>query len=107
MEDKAQVLEGGRLGQHMLPNMPIARSCAIKDDKICLAGADGEAKGMGKAVHASQKGLESGGRIAAQHHQHTPERTIIYLGLAGPQHVVQRCLDGHASHQRSCQTGWG
>ena len=40
MEDEAQVLEGGRLGQHMLPNMPCARSDAVEDHNFCLGGAD-------------------------------------------------------------------
>ena len=60
MEDEAQVLEGGRLGQHMLPNMPRAGSDAVEDPIFCLGGAGGEAKGLTKAVHAIQKGLESG-----------------------------------------------
>ena len=62
MEDEAQILEGGRLGQHMLPNMPCARSRAIEDHNLRLGGADGEAKGLAKAVHAIQKGLEPRGR---------------------------------------------
>ena len=62
MEDEAQVLEGGRLGQHMLPNMPRARSDAVEDHIFCLGGADGEAKGLAKAVRAIPEGLESGGR---------------------------------------------
>ena len=55
MEDEAQILEGGRLGQHMLPNMPCARSRAIEDLNLRLGGADGEAKGLAEAVHAIQK----------------------------------------------------
>ena len=39
MEDEAQVLEGGRLGQHMLPNMPRARSRAVEDHNLRLGGA--------------------------------------------------------------------
>ena len=55
MEDEAQILEGGRPGQHMLPNMPCARSRAIEDHNLRLGGADGEAKGLAEAVHAIQK----------------------------------------------------
>ena len=66
-EDEAQVREGGRLGHHMQPNMPCARSDAVElleDHNFCLGGADDEAKGLAKAVHAIQKlkGLGSGGR---------------------------------------------
>ena len=66
MENEAQTLEGGRpgqLGQHMLPNIPTlgsARSYAVGDHTLCLGEADGEAKGPAKAVHAIQKGLETG-----------------------------------------------
>lgn len=56
MEDEAQILEGGRLGQHMLPNMPCARSRAIEDHNLRLGGADGEAKGLAEAVHAIDTG---------------------------------------------------
>ena len=40
MEDEAQILEGGRLGQHMLPNMPCARSRAIEGENGCQAVAN-------------------------------------------------------------------
>ena len=43
---QAQVLQGGRPGQHMLPNMPRTRSCDVEDCNLCLRGADGEAKGL-------------------------------------------------------------
>ena len=46
----------------MLPNMPRAGSDAVEDHKFYLGGADGVAKGLAKAVHAIQKGLESGRR---------------------------------------------
>ena len=62
MEDEAQVLEGGRPGQHMLPNMPCAGSHAVEDHNLRLGGADGEAKGLAKAMHDIQKGLEPLGR---------------------------------------------
>ena len=62
MKDEASVLEGDRLGQHMLPNMPRARSRAAEDHNLRLGGADGEFKGLAKALHAIQKGLELRGR---------------------------------------------
>ena len=52
---RSRYLEGGRMGQHMLPNMPCARSRAIEDHNLRLGGADGEAKGLAEAVHAMQK----------------------------------------------------
>ena len=42
MEDNAQLPDGRRLGQHMLPNMPRARSFAVEDHNLGLGGADGE-----------------------------------------------------------------
>ena len=49
MEDKVQLLEGGRMG-HMLPKMPRARSCAVEDHNLCFRVADAEAKGLAEAV---------------------------------------------------------
>ena len=62
MEDEAQVLEEGRLGPAYAASMPHASSCAVEDHSLCLGGADGEAKGLAKAEHAIQKGLELRGR---------------------------------------------
>ena len=75
MEDEAQVLEGGRLGQHMLPNMPRARSHAVEDHNLRPGGADGEAKGKSCACHPGGSGALRKSKIAAQHHEHTPGRT--------------------------------
>ena len=61
MQDKAQVLQAGRLWQQMLPNTPRARSCAVEDQNLCLVGADGEAEGLAKAVRATR------GRPRLQH----------------------------------------
>ena len=68
MEYKAQVFEGGRLGQHMLLNMPCARSCAIEDNDLCLGGAVGEAKGLTKswACYPEGFGVRWTSKIAAR-----------------------------------------
>ena len=105
----------------MLPSMLRARACATEDPSCCFGdppeGADGEGMGLTQAVHVTLKGLNSSRRpnqaAAAQHHQHMQRqvRKPISWSPAGPQHTagpqqsqhaVQRCLDGHASHQR----GW-
>ena len=46
MKGEAQVFEGGRLGQHMIPNMPRARRHAVEDHNPCLGTADGEAQSL-------------------------------------------------------------
>lgn len=46
MKGEAQVFEGGRLGQHMTPNMPRARHRAVEDHNLCLGTADGEAQSL-------------------------------------------------------------
>ena len=69
MEDEAQILEGGRLGQHMLPNIPCARSRAIEDHNLCLGGADAEAKGLA---------------------EETPKESLQKLRLCQPVWIVRR-----------------
>ena len=56
MEDKAQAPGGDRLGQHMLPNMAHAESCAFEDYSPLqgLAGADDVAKGLAAIVEKDQ-----------------------------------------------------
>ena len=84
MEDEAQVLEGGRLGQHMLPNMPRARSDAVEDHNFCLGGADGEVKGLAEAVHAIQKG---------PHEQtHRASSSLKQIGILSPDGTKARAV---------------
>ena len=55
MKDNAQVLEGCRPRENMLPNMPCVRAAAIEDNNLCLGRADGEPKLKQKACMLSRR----------------------------------------------------
>ena len=57
MKDNAQVLEGCRPRENMLPNMPRVRAAAIEDSNLCLGRADGEPQAQAEGMHVVQKVL--------------------------------------------------
>ena len=58
MKDNAQVLEGCRPRDDMLPNMPRVRAAAIEDNNFCLRRTDGERQAQAEGMHAVQKVLK-------------------------------------------------
>ena len=78
VEGEAQVFDGGRPRQQVLPNIPCARSCAC---------------------YAEGFGVLRTSKTAAQHHQPTSGRIPIFLSLAETQHALRLRM-------RDCHWAW-